>query len=241
MQKRNSQSACPDARQGAVKTSANALKTTFLLLVALVMPAASAADNLDGRNLLSSETFTLWSTRRFEGETEYVWIPDEGTGHVRASSRKSASARYYRHPVDLTQTPWLSWRWRVVDAMKPGDERSRSGDDYAARVYVVYASNFWPGSVRSLNYVWSQQEPVGTHWPNPFTDKAIMVPLRQGGSVGVWQQEQRNIIDDFRTYFGLEIDDLKGVAIMTDTDNSGQEARADYADMRFYRHRPALP
>lgn len=241
MHKRDWASACPAARQGPVKNGAKNRGIPWILLALLAPAPLHAADAMDGQNLLSAETFPLWSTRRFAGDTQYSWVTATDGGYVRAASEQSASARYYRQPVDLSQTPWLSWRWRLVEPLTGGNERSKDGDDFAARVYVVYASNFWPGSVRSLNYVWSQQEPVGDSWPNPFTEKAIMVPLRKGGPAGVWQPELRNVVEDFRTYFGLEINDLKGVAIMTDTDNSRQKASADYADMRFHRLPPVQP
>lgn len=206
----------------------------------MCMLSALAADTISGQDLLSKDAFKSWSTRTFDGETKYEFVEDPAGGFVRATSDAAASARYRKQTIDLTQTPWLSWRWRIVEPIAPKNERSKAGDDYAARVYVVYASSFWPGSIRSLNYVWSHQEPVGNHWPNPFTDKAVMIPLRQGGTAGAWEYERRNVVEDFHTFFGLDVTELKGVAIMTDTDNSGLSAIADYADMRFDSHMPAL-
>ncbi len=216
------------------------MKKPAWILLSMCMFSALAADTTGGHKLLSEDAFTAWSTRIFDGETNYEFVRDSAGGFVRATSDAAASARYRKQVIDLTQTPWLSWRWRIVRPIAPQNERSKNGDDYAARVYVVYASSFWPGSVRSLNYVWSHQEPVGEHWPNPFTDKAMMIPLRQGGAAGEWQFERRNIVEDFHTFFGIDVSELKGVAIMTDTDNSGLSAIADYADMQFDSRMPAL-
>ncbi len=239
--KRSCGLACPVSRQGPVKKHDWGRLGIIAVLALFSTTAAHAEDRPGGPNLLSADNFFTWKSRSFEGQTQYTLMQDSSGPFVRADSQGAASARYRKQTINVGATPWLSWRWRLVQPVAPDDERSKSGDDFSARVYVVFASSFWPGSVRSLNYVWSHSESVGTSWPNPFTDKAQMIPLRQAGEPGIWRFERRNVVEDFRHYFGLDVSQIEGVAIMTDTDNSGGAAIADYASMRFSAEIPNPP
>jgi hypothetical protein len=122
-----------------------------------------------------------------------------------------------------------------VDQVLSGvDERSKAGDDYPARVYVVVSGGaaFW--KTRSLVYVWSSNQAVGATWNNAFTGNARVMALRSGmRDAGGWVSEKRNIRADFRQLFGEDIRQIDAVALMTDTDNSGQSATAWYGDIYF--------
>ena len=114
------------------------------------------------------------------------------------------------------------------------DERGKAGDDYPARVYVVVSGGvaFW--KTRSLVYVWSSGQPVGATWNNAYTSNARVMALRSGmRDAGRWVNEKRDIRADFKQLFGEEIDAIDAVALMTDTDNSGQSATAWYGDIVF--------
>lgn len=220
----------------SMRASAGRRRAAAALIVCSVSLAGFAM-RTDADNLLAADTFSEWDSRSFAGDTDYrlVTAPDGGT-HIAAASQGTASARYLKRQVDLRETPWLEWRWRVRQPVAPANEQAKSGDDFAARVYVVYAPSLWPGSIRSLNYVWTHREAAGTSWPNPFTAKARMIALQQGATANdgaVWRQEKRNIREDLRRFFDIDATHIHGVAIMTDTDNTGAMAAADYADMRF--------
>ena len=133
---------------------------------------------------------------------------------------------------DSTRTPFLRWSWTVDHVLENVDERSKGGDDYPARVYVVVSGGaaFW--RTRSVVYVWSSSQPVGSTWHNAYTSNARVIAIRSG-QPGAWQQERRDVRADFRRLFGDDIEALDAVAIMTDTDNSGQSARAWYGDISF--------
>ncbi|MGE0621185.1 MAG: DUF3047 domain-containing protein [Pseudomonadales bacterium] len=175
-----------------------------------------------------------WQAQRFQGETEYTFETVDGRLGLRASSDGTASGLVRRLTVDLTRTPYLEWWWRVQDVPEGVDERSRSGDDYAARVYVIVSGGlaFW--RTRSLVYVWSSNQPIGSTWDNAFTSNARVMALRSGDrDAGRWVLERRNLVADFRQLFGDGIAEIDAVAIMTDTDNSGQSATAWYGDVTF--------
>lgn len=175
-----------------------------------------------------------WQAKSFLGETAYDLVDLDGRRVLRASSQAAASGLYREMAIDLEATPYLNWSWRVAGILAGVDERSKAGDDYPARVYVVVSGGalFW--KTRSLVYVWSSNQPVGSTWNNAFTANARVMALRSGGAqAGQWLSEKRNIRMDFKHLFGEDIRRLDAVAIMTDTDNSRQAATAWYGDIYF--------
>jgi hypothetical protein len=117
------------------------------------------------------------------------------------------------------------------------DETQRSGDDYPARVYVVFSGGLLFWKTRALNYVWSSTQRPGTVWSNAYTGNSIMLAVEGGTEkTGQWQQETRNIREDFKQQFGYDVRYVDAVAIMTDTDDSASEATAYYSDIHFSAH-----
>ena len=203
-------------------------------LALLVSIAAVAADEklLIGR--FSAGDLQDWQTKSFMGETHYTFDKKSGQPALFAESRGTASGLYREIRVDLQRTPWLNWSWRVNKVLSGLDERTKAGDDYPARVYVVVSGGaaFW--KTRSLVYVWSSSQPAGATWNNAFTSNARVMALRSGTKdAGRWASEKRDIRADFRQLFGEAIDAIDAVALMTDTDNSGQSATAWYGDIYF--------
>lgn len=182
----------------------------------------------------SSGSLEGWLHRRFVGEAEYRLRSDGQSVALYARSEGAASGLYRERKVDLAVTPVLHWSWRVDHPLGGGDERTRSGDDYAARIYVVFTRGPLPWQMRAINYVWSGREPAGSVWPNAFTSNAWMVAVRSGvGDAGRWQSERRNVLADYRRLFGEDPTAVSAVAIMTDTDNTQLEAEAWYGDIWF--------
>ncbi len=175
-----------------------------------------------------------WEPIRFKGETQYRLVDERGIIALHAQSQGTASGLVRKITVDLTQTPVLRWRWRVANTLQNNNERNKPGDDYPARIYVILKSGFLSLKTQSLNYVWSSHQPNGTTWPNAYTDNNQMVALRSANEPkGVWLSEHRNVREDFKRLFGWDVTKVHAVAVMTDTDNTGQSATAWYADIRF--------
>ncbi len=136
-------------------------------------------------------------------------------------------------PVRVTRPTHarLNWRWKIA-APLPTDpvrhaERTRAGDDYAARVFVVFERSALPTRTVAINYVWAAHEPVGATYPSPYTDRVRMIVLRSGAaSAGAWQGESRDVLADYRAAFGRDAREVHGVALMVDTDNTGVSATA---------------
>ena len=175
-----------------------------------------------------------WETKEFKGKTDYKFVYVEARKALLADSNSSASAMLKKIEVDLEKTPWLNWTWRIEDTLGALNEQTRDGDDYPARVYVVISGGLFFWKTRALNYVWSNNQPAGSSWPNAFTSNAVMLALESGKKdSGKWIYEKRNVRDDLKKFLGEEPGKIDAVAIMTDTDNSGGRAVAYYGDIYF--------
>ncbi len=174
-----------------------------------------------------------WEEKSFQGRTEYTLVRDGNNQVLKADSRSSASGLIFKQEFDLRQYPRLAWRWKVENILQKGDERSKAGDDYAARVYVVFPHWFAP-KTRSINYIWANRLPREAFVPNPYFGNAVMLAVQSGpGRVGEWISEERDVAADYRRIFGEEPPLAGAVAIMTDTDNTGEAAVAWFDDLRL--------
>lgn len=212
----------------------------MMLRLALAAAALLAALPLRAEPLVvgrfSSGDTEGWQLRHFEGETRYRIVKAGGLKVLEAESEAAASSLYLEREIDLAERPVLEWRWKVEAPLAVADERVKAGDDFAARVYVVAPGEGLFALPIAISYVWSGGAPVGADWPNPFTSKVRMVAVESGPAhAGEWRSYRRNLREDFRRLFGREVEELEGVAVMTDADNSRQRARAWYGDILLRR------
>jgi len=189
---------------------------------------------------------------KVERHTKYTVGANGDAGTIRAESHCSASAMILPlDGIDLRRTPRLAWRWKVERGPAIADEQVKSGDDFAARVYVMFRfdrehASFWekmrhglgtklygsevPGN--AVNYVWTSNTPPGKRWANPFTSASKMISL-QRGAASDWHSEEVDVAADYTAFFGVEPPPLLALAVMSDSDNSCQDALAYFADFRF--------
>ena len=185
--------------------------------------------------------------------TEYRQRLWDGVAAVEATAVRSMALLARPLAVDLESTPVLCWRWRIDAPLVTADLDSKAGDDYAARVYLSFsvppaalglaarsklaiARSLWGAAVpdAAINYVWDNRHPVGTLKANAYTDRAQLLVLESGGDrAGRWVSERRDVVSDFRRAFGDLPARLTGMAIASDTDNTGESARAGFADFHF--------
>jgi hypothetical protein len=186
-------------------------------------------------------------------DTRYSLMSDAGVVVLKAEANQAMSGLIHSVRVDVRQTPLLRWRWKIGAPVRTADMRRKSGDDYAARIYVLfdYPAEKLPFGTRAklklaetlygqkiptaaLNYVWDNRYPVGTIQPNSYTDRARMVVVETGDArAGEWVTETRDLAADFRAAFGEEPPDVVAVALATDTDNTGESAVAWYGDIEL--------
>ena len=175
----------------------------------------------------------------FKGETEYRSVVVDQRTALEATTNASASLLFRQKTVDLRSTPVLEWTWKISntfnrDAQQGVSERSKAGDDFPARVYVVFRNGPLPGNAMAINYIWASSAPVGSYWPNPFQSNAIMLVVESGEQrAGSWVTHKRNVTDDFKTLFGEDISTLHGYAVMVDGDNTGNATTSWFDNLSF--------
>ncbi len=183
-----------------------------------------SANDLDG-----------WKEKKFVNQTRYQLVKQGDQTVLHAEAKASASGLFKDVKINLTTHPYINWQWKVEKAHPPLAERTKKGDDYAARIYIVVKGGlaFW--KTKAINYVWSSTEKKGAIWPNAFAGgNAMLMAIRSADDkTGTWYQEKRNVYDDLKTIFGEEIKEIDAVAIMTDSDNSKGFVSASYGDITF--------
>jgi hypothetical protein len=176
-----------------------------------------------------------WEPHSFAGTTDYRLVEIDGRQAVEANCKDgTASGLVHRRHIDLGRTPILEWAWRVDETLTGIDETSRSGDDYAARIYLVAEAPLLRWRTRVLSYVWSSTSEPGGDWPNAFASQVRMIAVAGAQDAGHgWRTERRNVLEDFRRHHDGEAGRIHAVAVMTDCDNTGQRTRAWYGNIRF--------
>lgn len=172
-----------------------------------------------------------WESKSFKGTTEYKIVQEDGRTVLKAHAKGAASGLTKKLKFSPQIYRYLKWNWKVAGTIAQGNEKTKQGDDYAARVYVVFPGRFF-WQMRALNYIWANKLPKGEYVPNAFTSNAMLLAVESGPSkAGQWVTEQRDILADFRKVFGEDPPEAGAIAIMTDTDNTGAEATAWYGDI----------
>lgn len=190
---------------------------------------------------------------RLKSDTSYAVTRDGASAVVTAVAKKSASSFVRRFPAPVPAPPVLSWRWKT-DALVPGaDNRDESKEDAPLRVIVAFdgdkstlpeeeqdrfrrANRLFGKDLpfALLMYVWSDQVPAETVIPSAHTGQIRMIVVDSGTKgLGSWQSRRRHLAEDYRRAFGAAPGPVIGVAVMTDTDNTGGTATGLYADLRF--------
>lgn len=176
-----------------------------------------------------------WEEHSFEGNTRYRVDAAGSESILKAVSAVSASGLVKELRVDLNETPYLNWRWKVDEALVNLAEDTKVGDDYAARIYVIVDGGWLFWRTKALNFVWSSGDRKNTRWPNAFApDNALMVALRDhSDGINRWQYERVNVKQLLEEWLGDSVSHIDAIAIMTDTDNSGLSAAASFGDLYF--------
>lgn len=211
------------------------LSSYLALLITLTATQISgASDDPAAIGRFSTDGLSGWETKLFASATDYQLV-NEDQQVLKATSSSSASGLFYQQKIDLDKTPILNWRWKIEGHLSAADEQSKQGDDYSARIYVVINGGLLPWRSKALNYVWSSSAEKESNWSNAFLPRnAKMLAVRnQDDATGQWSIEKRNVAEDLRRVFGKDVRYIDAVALMTDTDNTGQKVTAYYGDIYF--------
>ena len=172
--------------------------------------------------------------RGADAKTEYSVGNNENGKFLRAEADSSASGLGKEIKINLNETPFLNITWKVEKDLPGIDESTKKGHDYAARVFVVKKTGATPLSNRAMNYVFSSNNEVDTFHPSPFTKKSIDYVLSTTKeNFNEWVTVKVNVKKHFKKFHNLDLDEINGLAIMSDTDNSKLKAISYYQNIYF--------
>ena len=180
------------------------------------------------------ETLEVRKVRGADAKTEYKIGKNENGNFLKAVANNSASGLGREIKINLNKTPYLNITWKVEKDLNGIDERSKKGHDYAARVFVVKKTGATPLSNRAMNYVFSSNEDVNVFHHSPFTKKSIdYVLATTKDHLNEWVTVKVNVKEHFQRFHDLDLDEINGVAIMADTDNSKLSSISYFQNIYF--------
>jgi hypothetical protein len=199
-----------------------------------------------------------WEPMTFKNsklQTRYRIVMEGNRKVLKAESRSSASGLIRKISIDPNEYPFIKWSWKATGIYAKGDVTRKEGDDYPARIYITFAYD--PSTVSflerakyraakmvhgeyppsgAISYIWASKAPPGRMVPNPYTKRVMMIPVESGKDrLNTWVHEERNILRDYQKAFGSEAPIISGVAVMTDSDNTGDATTAYYGDITFHK------
>ena len=182
----------------------------------------------------NEEDFKKLEVRKIKKKTTYTLGSNKKGNYLKAEAYGVASGLGKELKIDLNKTPYINITWKVEKDLEGIEENSKKGHDYAARVFVIKKTGATALSNRAINYVFSSNNNIGENWPSPFTKKSIDYVLSTTKEhKNEWVTVKTNVKEDFKTLHGLDVNELNGVAIMTDTDNSKIKTISYYQNIYF--------
>ena len=182
----------------------------------------------------TDEEMKTLQVRKVKGKTTYTVGLNENGNYLKAEAEGKASGLGKEVKINLIKTPFINITWKVEKNLSGIIENSKKGHDYAARVFVVKKTGVTPLSNKAINYVFSSNNSVGENWPSPYTKKSIDYVLSTTNEhQNEWVTVKANVREHFKNLHDLDVKELNGVAIMTDTDNSKLKAISYYQNIYF--------
>ena len=185
----------------------------------------------------TEEELNLLNVRKVRGadaKTLYSIGNNENGSYLKAVAENAASGVGKEIKINLDKTPFINITWKIEKDLKGIKENTKKGHDFAARVFVIKKTGATPLSNRAINYVFSSNSNVGETWPSPYTKKSIDSVLASTKSnLNEWVTVRANVKEDFKKFHDLDVEELSGIAIMADTDNSKLTAVSYYQNIFF--------
>jgi len=207
---------------------------TSIFLIFFLLYEISFAEKVIVFNFSEEEFKTLKVGKKYRGETTWTLNSNENGNFIKAEAEGKGSGLGKEVEIDLLKTPFINITWKIEKDLSGIVENSKKGHDYAARVFVIKKTGSTALSNRAINYVFSSNNKIGENWPSPYTKKSIDYVLSTTvDNANKWVTVKANVKEDFMVLHGIEVNDISGVAIMTDTDNSRLKAISYYQNIYF--------
>ena len=208
----------------------------FILSTVLISFNILLADELNVFDFTENELSELQvrKVRGADNKTIYSVGSNENGNFLKSVADNAASGLGKEIKIDLNRTPFINITWKVEKDLFGIKENTKKGHDFAARVFVIKKTGATPLSNRAINYVFSSNNEVGTNYPSPYTKKSIdNVLASTKNNLDEWITVKANVKKDFKRLHDLDVDELDGLAIMSDTDNSKMKSIAYFQNIYF--------
>jgi len=177
---------------------------------------------------------TVRKVRGADNKTEYSVGSNENGNYLKAIADNAASGLGKEIKIDLNKTPFINITWKIEKNIPGIDETAKKGHDFAARVFVIKKTGATALSNRAINYVFSSNQDVGSNSRSPYTKKSIdNVLATTKTNLNEWVTVKANVKEDFKKFHDLDVNELDGIAIMSDTDNSKKKSITYYQNIYF--------
>ena len=211
-------------------------KFFYIFITSLIFLNSALAENVNIFKFTEQELSELdvRKVRGADNKTVYTVGSNENGNFLKAVADNAASGLGKEVKIDLNKTPFINITWKIEKDLKGINENSKKGHDFAARVFAVKKTGATPLSNRAINYVFSSNSAVGQSWPSPYTKKSIdNVLATTKDNLNVWVTVKANVKEDFKKFHDLDVNELDGLAIMADTDNSKMKSVSYFQNIYF--------
>ena len=211
-------------------------KFFYIFITSLIFLNSAVAENINIFKFTEQELSELdvRKVRGADNKTVYTVGSNENGNYLKAVADNAASGLGKEIKIDLNKTPFINITWKIEKDLQGINENSKKGHDFAARVFAVKKTGATPLSNRAINYVFSSNSAVGQSWPSPYTKKSIdNVLATTKDNLNEWVTVKANVKEDFKKFHDLDVNELDGLAIMADTDNSKMKSISYFQNIYF--------
>ncbi len=212
------------------------LKFFYIFFISLIFFNSAIAEKVNIFKFTQQELSKLdvRKVRGADNKTVYSVGSNENGNFLKAVADNAASGLGKEVKIDLNKTPFINITWKIEKDLQGINENSKKGHDFAARVFAVKKTGATPLSNRAINYVFSSNSSVGQSWPSPYTKKSIdNVLATTKDNLNEWVTVKANVKEDFKKFHNLDVNELDGLAIMADTDNSKMKSISYFQNIYF--------
>ena len=207
----------------------------FLIYILLISDIAYSSEiNVFDFTKKELSELQVRKVRGADNKTVYTIGSNENGNFYKAVADNAASGLGKEVKIDLNKTPFINITWKIEKDLPGIKENTKKGHDFAARVFAVKKTGSTALSNRAINYVFSSNSEIGNNSPSPYTKKSIdYVLATTKNNLNQWITVKANVKEDFKRFHDLDVNELDGLAIMSDTDNSKMKAIAYYQNIYF--------
>ena len=212
------------------------LKIFCIFITSLIFLGSAHAETVKVFEFTEEELSVLEirKVRGADNKTSYTVGSNENGNYLKAVADNAASGLGKEIKIDLNKTPFINITWKIEKDLRGIKENTKKGHDYAARVFAIKKTGATPLSNRAINYVFSSNSDVGENRPSPYTKKSIdNVLASTKDNLNKWVTVKANVKEDFKKFHDLDVNELDGLAIMADTDNSKMKSISYFQNIFF--------